>query len=143
MDFSNLTNDNILLYAMKNYDNPACHGIHEFNEDFDRIKYVKRLFKRYQTKGVLKERLILNHIIVVYNVFGPEAATRILFFRLEDDLWSILKTFLIFLNFLPTCADPQSPLLKQSDIVYGLDGKDVQTVEITVDMKLAERLRSI
>jgi hypothetical protein len=130
MDFSNLTNDNILLYAMKYYDNPACHGMHEFTEDFDRIKYVKRLFKRYQTKGVLKERLILNHIIIVYNVFGADAATRILYFRLEDDLWPILKTFLVFLNLQP-------------DIVVGLDGKDVQALEIPIDMKLADRLRSI
>src|SRR4051812_15548796 len=112
MDFSNLDNDNILLYAMKHYDNPACHGMHEFNEDFDRIKYVKRLFKRYQTKEVLKERLILNHIIIVYNVFGIEPGTRILFFRLEEELWPILKTFLVFLNYMP-------------DVVYGIEGKNI------------------
>ena len=130
MTFENLTSENLMMYAMKHYHNPAATGMHEFTEDVDRIKYVKRLFKRYQTKGVLKERLILNHIIVIYNVFGVEAATRILYFRLEDDLWSILKTFLIFLNLQP-------------DRVDGLDGKDVPVPEVAVDMKLAERLRSI
>ena len=130
MEFSQLTNDNILLYAMKHYDNPACHGVHEFTEDFDRIKYVKRLFKRYQLKGVLKERLILNHIIIVYNVFGVDAATRILFFRLEDDLWPILKTFLIFLDFMP-------------ERILGIDGKDIISADIALDQKLIDKLRSI
>ena len=130
MEFLNLTNDNVLLYAMKHYDNPSCRGIHEFTEDFDRIKYVKRLFKRYQSKGVLKERLILNHITTIYNVFGIEAATRILFLRLEDDLWSVLKTFLIFLNNL-------------SDTVHGINGKEIDAVKIPMDQKLVERLRKI
>ena len=115
---------------MKHYDNPACHGVHEFTEDFDRIKYVKRLFKRYQLKGVLKERLILNHIIIVYNVFGVDAATRILFFRLEDDLWPILKTFLIFLDFMP-------------ERIMGIDGKDIISADIALDQKLIDKLRSI
>jgi hypothetical protein len=130
MEFNNLTNENVLLYAMKHYDNPACHGVHEFTEDFDRIKYVKRLFKRYQTKGVLKERLILNHIIIIYNVFGLDAATRILFFRLDSDLWSVLKTFLVFLNYMP-------------DKIFGIDGKDVISSDISLETELAERLRSI
>jgi hypothetical protein len=130
MEFNQLTNDNILMYAMKHYENPHAQGVHEFTEDFDRIKYVKRLFKRYQLKGVLKERLILNHIIIVYNVFGVEAATRILFFRLESDLWPILKTFLIFLDFLP-------------ERIFGIDHKDIITADISLDSKLIERLRNI
>ena len=130
MEFINLTNDNILLYAIKHYDNPACRGVHEFNEDLDRIKYIKRLFKRYQTKGVLKERLILNHIIILYNVFGVEAATRILFFRLESDLWPVLKTFLVFLNFMP-------------DRVLGIDGQDIVSAGISLDARLITVLRSI
>jgi hypothetical protein len=130
MIFPQLTNENILLYAMKHYNNPAAQGIHEFAEDFDRIKYVKRLFKRYQLKTVLKERLILNHIIIVYNVFGPDAATRIFFFRLEPDLWPILKTFLVFLNFMP-------------DRIYGIDGKDIVSSDITLDLQLIEKLRNI
>lgn len=130
MDFNNLTDENILLYAIKHYDNPACRGVHEFNEDLDRIKYIKRLFKRYQTKGVLKERLILNHITILYNVFGVEAATRILFFRLESDLWSVLKTFLVFLNFMP-------------DRVIGIEGNDLISSEIALDTRLIVVLRSI
>ena len=130
MEFHNLTNDNIVLYAIKFYSNPACHGVQEFNEDFDRIKYVKRLFKRYKSKGVLKERLILNHIIIVYNVFGVEAATRIFFFRLEDALWPILKTFLIFLNYQP-------------DIVRGINGRDIRSSDIPLDHPLIDRLRTI
>jgi len=130
MDFSNLTNDNIVLYAVKYYDNPACRGVHEFNEDLDRIKYIKRLFKRYMTKGVLKERLILNHIIVLYNVFGVEPATRILFFRLEPDLWPVLKTFLVFLNFMP-------------ERVHGIEGKDIFSSDVALDNHLVAVLRSI
>lgn len=130
MEFTQLNNDNVLLYAMKHYDNPACHGIHEFTEDFDRIKYLKRLFKRYQQKSVLKERLILNHIIIVYNVFGVEAATRILFLRLEDDLWPILKTFLVFLNYMP-------------ERIHGIDGRDVISSDISLDQTLIEILRRI
>lgn len=130
MEFTNLNNDNFILYAIKHYDNPACRGVHEFNEDLDRIKYIKRLFKRYQTKGVLKERLILNHIIVLYNVFGVEAGTRILFFRLEPDLWSILKTFLVFLSFMP-------------EQVLGIDGTDIISSNIILDTKLITVLRSI
>jgi hypothetical protein len=130
MNFSNLTNDNIVLYAVKFYDNPECRGVHEFNEDLDRIKYIKRLFKRYLTKGVLKERLIINHIHVLYNVFGVEAATRILFFRLESDLWPVLKTFLVFLNFMP-------------ERVHGIDGQDIISSDIALDQHLVTVLRSI
>lgn len=136
MNFPQLTNENILMYAMKHYNNPAAQGIHEFAEDFDRIKYIKRLFKRYQLKTVLKERLILNHIIIIYNVFGVEAATRILFFRLESDLWPILKTFLVFLNYMP-------------DRVFGVavdkdnNPKDIISSDITLDLPLVEKLRKI
>jgi hypothetical protein len=130
MDFPNITNDNLILYAMRHYDNPACHDVNEFTDDFDRIKYLKRLFKRYQSKKVLKDRLILNHIIIFYNVFGVDAGTRILFFRLEEDLWPILKTFLVFLNLLP-------------EVVYGVDDKDILTERIAIDSTLVEHLKSI
>jgi hypothetical protein len=115
---------------MKHYDNPSCHSVKEFNEDLDRIKYIKRLFKRYQAKDILKERLILNHIIIIYNVFGIDAATRILFFRLEPDLWVTLKTFLIFLNFMP-------------ELVSGIDGKNIRSSDIALDPKLIAILRKI
>lgn len=130
MTFSNLDNDNILMYAMKSYDNPHCSSVQEFTEDFDRIKYVKRLFKRYQAKGVLKERLILNHIITVYNVFGVEAATRILFFRLEADLWPILKTFLVFKDYMP-------------EYIYGIEGQTIISSDIGLDQKLIVTLRAL
>jgi hypothetical protein len=130
MEFPNLTNDNIRLYAIKHYDNPACHSTQEFSEDFDRVKYIKRLLKRYQTKGVLKERLVLNHIIIIYNVFGVEAATRILFFRLESDLWPILKTILVFLNYMP-------------DRVTGIDGKTIVSSFISLNSPLIDKLRNI
>ena len=96
-----LNDDNIVCFAMKNYQNPSCKNIEEFQEDFNRIKYVKRLFNRYEQSGVLRERLILNHIITIYNVFGVEASSRMLFNRLDERQFSILKTFLVYLNYCP------------------------------------------
>ena len=96
-----LNDDNIVYFAMKNYQNPSCKNIEEFQEDFNRIKYVKRLFNRYEQSGVLRERLILNHIITIYNVFGVEASSRMLFNRLDERQFSILKTFLVYLNYCP------------------------------------------
>ena len=101
MDFSHLNKDNFLMYAIKEYTNPQCRNIEEFNEDLNRIKYVKRLLGRYDTKGILKERLILNHIIVLNNVFGTHACCRILFFKIEPKFHSYLKSFLQFLKYLP------------------------------------------
>jgi hypothetical protein len=101
MQFEKLDDTNFLLYAGKNYDNPLCFGTLEFYEDLNRFKYLKRLFSRYEETGELKERLILNHIIVLYNLFGVDAATKMLFFKIEKKFWSQLKTFLVFLNFMP------------------------------------------
>ena len=91
MSFRELTDDNIVNFAMKNYNNPSCKNIEEFQEDFNRIKYVKRLFNRYETTGVLRERLILNHIITFYNVFGVVAGTRMFFNRIDKSQYPILK----------------------------------------------------
>jgi len=88
-------------YAMQNYKNPSCSGREEFEEDINRIKYIKRLFGRYLSTGELKERLILNHIIIFYNVFEMEAATKMLFFRMEDKFKPLVKTFLVYLSYLP------------------------------------------
>ena len=96
-----LTEENFLLYAIKNYDNANCRGMEEFLEDLKRFKYLKRLLRKYLSNKGLKERLILNHIIVIYNLFGPEAATKVLFYKIEQKFWSQLKTFLVFLNFMP------------------------------------------
>ena len=101
MRFNELTNENYLMYALLHYDNPHCIDIKEYFEDVRKLKYIKRLFNRYKEDGVMKERLILNHIISFYNVFEYEAATRLLFFRVGTEYHSLLKTFLVFLNKMP------------------------------------------
>ena len=129
MKSERLTEENYILYAVKNYDNPQCTGMREFQEDMARIVYLKRLFRRYRKTGVLRERLILNHIITLYNVFGMEAATRLLFFKIEPELHDILKTFLVFLEYLPT----QQPK-------YQLDA---DILVMSIDGEIANRLRKI
>ena len=101
MNFDELNDSNIIMYAMKHYENPTCTGIEEFHEDFNRVKYIKRLFRKYDRTDILRERLILNHLIVLSNVFGAKACCRILFFKTEVELHSYLKTFLVYLNYLP------------------------------------------
>lgn len=98
---SSISPDTFLLYASKMYNNPSCMGIEEFYEDLDKIKYVKRLLIRFKRGGELKERLILNHIITLQNLFGAEATTRILFYKLNRELHPYLKSFLHYLNYLP------------------------------------------
>ena len=98
MIFDELGEDNIELFAAKYYDNPHCEGIEEFYDDLNRIKYLMRLFGKYQRDSVLKERLILNHLVILYNVFEPRALTRILRYRLtEYEVY--LKTFLFYLGY--------------------------------------------
>ena len=101
MDFKKLNKNNFLMFAMKMYTNPQCENMNEFQEDLNRIKYIKRLLGRYETKGHLRERLVLNHIIILNNVFGTEACCRILFYRLDRKFHSYLKSFLLYLNYLP------------------------------------------
>lgn len=96
-----LTEENFALFAIKYYDNPNCHGMAEFYDDLKRFRYLKRLFRKYKAGKGLKERLIVNHIIVIYNLFGIEAATKMLFFKIEKKFWPQLKTFLVFLNCMP------------------------------------------
>lgn len=98
---SALTTDTFLLYVSKLYSNPNSTGIDEFYEDLSKIKYIKRLLIRFKRGGELKERLILNHVIILQNVFGAEACCRILFFKLSKDLHPLLKSFLAYLNYLP------------------------------------------
>jgi hypothetical protein len=125
----NLTSDNFLLYAAKNYISP--HYIEEeFFNDLRRIKYIKSLIQKYRTYGVLKERLILNHIIMTYNVFETEACTRILFFRLKSNNYSALKTFLVYLNYMPTK-------------VVDIEGKNILSSDIPIDFTIANILRNI
>tara|TARA_R100001082_G_scaffold110048_1_gene88761 strand:+ start:18758 stop:19132 length:375 start_codon:yes stop_codon:yes gene_type:complete len=99
--FDVLDKNNFLMYAMRMYDNPSCTSVDEFHEDLNRIKYVKRLLGKFEAKGLLRERLILNHIIILGNVFGLEATCRILFYKIEEKYHSSLKTFLHYLQYLP------------------------------------------
>jgi len=99
--FENLTEDNFQLFAMRSYTNPHCTDLLEFQDDLKRIRYVKRLFKKYEETGELRERLVLNHLIVIYNMFETRSATRMLFLKLEG-YYEYLKPFLIFLGYWPT-----------------------------------------
>ena len=112
MKFDKINNENYIMYAMKHYSNPACSGIEEFYEDMNRVKYLKKLFQTYNNTGVLKERLILNHIIILQNVLGVECSNRILFFKLTDSMHSALKTFLVFLNTFPKENIPEAEIIQ-------------------------------
>ena len=99
--FEKLTKDNIMMYAIQHYHNPSCEGMSEFNDDMKRFKYIKRLFRVSTAKSILNERLLLNHIIVLNNLFGAEASSTLLFFKTEQGYWPELKSFLEFLNIMP------------------------------------------
>ena len=118
------------MFATKYYDNPQCTSVEEFNDDLNKIKYVKRLFNRFLETGELRVNLILNHLIVIYNVFENEAATRMLFFRVEKKFYSILKPFLIFLNRLP-------------NTIKGVNGEDIDTKIIPLNESTVKELRKI
>ena len=98
--FNEITEENLLLYAAKNYYNPVCADAEEFMEDLNRFKYIKRLINKYLESGNLSDRLLLNHLIVVYNVFGIEAANRILELKLNEKHWEVVKPFLVFLRYI-------------------------------------------
>ena len=100
MRFDELNENNYILFAIKYYENPQSVTMEDFESDLKRIRYVKRLFKRYKTTGELKTHLIVNHLIILFNVFN-DAAVPLLFYSLDKDLWSSIKSFLLFLNRLP------------------------------------------
>jgi hypothetical protein len=127
--FDDLNDENFMMYAMKCYESPHC-VMSEFEGDIKRTKYLKRLFRRYKVTKTLKERLILNHIILLNNVFGPEVTSRILFYRIDERDYDILKTFLLYLNIMP-------------ELVKGIKGKNIKTADIPVDLDIAEILRKI
>jgi hypothetical protein len=108
--FDIINEDNFAMYAMHVYDNPQCTSVDEFNDDLNRFKYLKRLFKRYEVNDDLQERLILNHLIVIYNVFGIEGGHKLTFYKVSRKHWSYLKTFLIYLNYIGDDALPEIPL---------------------------------
>ena len=119
--FKELTEKNLLLYAAKHYSNPTFSDIEDFHEDLKRFKYVKRLLNRYLETDDLSERLILNHLIVIFNMFGIEAALNILDLKLEEKHWPVVKPFLIFLKYI----------------------KNDQYTGITMDPTVVETLRKI
>jgi hypothetical protein len=127
--FDDLNDENILLYAIKAYERPICI-MSEFESDFKRVKYIKRLFGRFRASGDLKERNILNHIIVFYNVFGIPAATRLLFFKIDERDHDLLKTFLVYLSFMPS-------------EVQGIKGRDIQSFDIPIDINILDRLGKV
>jgi hypothetical protein len=100
MIFNDLNEDNFILFAIKHYENPQAVTKEDFEKDLNYFKYIKRLLKRYLKTGELKTHLVLNHFIILYNIFG-EATTPMLFHKLEPDLWSTIKSFLIFLGRFP------------------------------------------
>ncbi len=128
--FDDLNEKNYVHYAMKYYMNNQCTSVEEFNEDLNKVKYVKRLFNRFLETGELRTNLIMNHLIVIYNVFETEAATRMLFFKVEKRFHSILKPFLLFMERLP-------------NVVKGIDGKDVVVNDIPLNEMTVKELRKI
>jgi len=100
MNFDELTEKNFLIFAIQNYNNPQAISKDDFDKDMNHFKYIKRLIKKYKKTGELKTHLLLNHFIIIYNIFG-EAATPMLFYKIEPDLWDTVKTFILFLNRIP------------------------------------------
>lgn len=131
MSFERLDESNFLLYAAKHYDNPQCFDTIEFYEDLKRFKYIKRLFNRYIDEGDLKERLILNHIVILFNLFGTTAATRMLFLKCKGQE-SMLVPFLITLNSLPEKIEN-----------IGVENKTIYTSLIPLDLQVVQALRKI
>ena len=129
MSFDNLTEDNVMLYAIKAYDKPNCI-MSEFSEDMKRFNYLKRLFRRYRKHNEMRERLVLNHLVVLNNVFGVEVTTRLLFYEMSPNDYPQLKTYLLFLSCMP-------------DVIVGIKGKNILSPSIEVDMEIAKVLRTL
>jgi len=122
-----LNDDTVLLYAIKAYDK-LNYVKSEFEEDYKTFRYVKRLLQRYRATGELKENLILNHLSLIYNMFGIEPGTRLLFYKMDENDYTSLKTFLVYLNTMP-------------EMVRGINGKEIRSSDIPVDMDVAKILR--
>ena len=130
MFFNELNEENFLLFAIKHYENPQAVTKEDFDKDLNHFKYIKRLLKRYKNNKELKTHLLINHFIVLYNIFG-EATTPMLFYKIETDLWSTMKTFIVFLNKYPShpkCYIHDIPMdlecLSQLQKIYNKNGKD-------------------
>ena len=98
--YEKITSENIMMFAIKHYDNPQFEGEKEFHDDMKRFKYIKRLLRKYKETGIFKERLLLNHIIILNNLFGPEACVTLLLFKIQREYWETLKSFLLYLNMI-------------------------------------------
>ncbi len=122
---------NFLLYAAKHYDNPHCYDTVEFYDDLNRFKYLKRLFNRYEETSELKERLIINHLTILYNIFGAEPTTRMLFLKLKGQ-YHLLKPFLVLMGYMP-------------DVVHGIgpEGINIISTDIAMDQVIVDTLRDI
>lgn len=127
--FENLDDSNVMLYAAKCYNRPTCIQS-EFEEDYKKIRYIKRLLHKYRQTGALKERLLLNHLVVTQNVFGIEASTRILFLKVNEKDYLALKTFLVYTSAMP-------------NLVKGINGKDIVSSDIGLDMNIVDILRKL
>tara|TARA_Y100000287_G_scaffold89168_1_gene70874 strand:- start:2779 stop:3165 length:387 start_codon:yes stop_codon:yes gene_type:complete len=125
-----LNKENIDIFSESSYRNPQCLSYEDFYEDMNRVKYVKRLFNKYNRGGEIKTRLILNHIIAFYNVFENRDATRILFFKMEENYWPLLKTFLLYLSYMP-------------EIVHGVNGRNIMSDDINIDVSIFRELEDI
>jgi hypothetical protein len=120
--FDKITAKNFQAFAMKHYDDPQCEDLEDFQEDLRRFRYLKRLLHRYHENGELRERLMLNHLICIFNVFGYDACMRMLEFKIKDDnYWSSIKTMLLYLEYV----------------------EEGWKIDIPIDNKLAERLRDL
>ncbi len=129
-NMEHVTHDNFLLFCARHYDNPQCYSTLEFEEDLQRLKYIKKLVTRFCDSGDLKERLILNHIIVLSNVFPPEILCKILWLKMPESL-PIIKPFLILLNLLP-------------DKLFNVDNKPIiNTDEVPMNQRIIDVLRKI
>lgn len=119
--FDELNEDNFVLFAMNNYNNKQCTSTEEFYDDLSRFKYIKRLLSRYEQDGILQERLLINHIVILNNVFGIKAAVKMLWYKIEEKHWCVIKPILIYLNFIT----------------------DSEKVEVPLDKNIVEKLRKI
>ena len=130
MIFHDLNDENFRLFAIKNYENPQAVTEDDFDKDLNHFKYIKRLLKRYKRDGELKTHLLLKHFIILYNIFG-EATTPMLFYKIEPELWPVMKTFVMFLGKLPEYPvthiheiQPDLYCLKELYSIYNKDGKE-------------------
>lgn len=127
--FHELNDSNFLLYCAKNYNNIHCHSTDEFLDDLKRIKYIKKTLTKYKTTGIIDDRLVLNHLIILNNMFGPEVLCRIIFLKMEKYL-ELIKPFLLSLNLLPT-------------IIYNIKGQNINTDTVSMDAGIINKLRRI